>query len=132
MQQNVNVFIQILDFSPAEIFSSDTEVWDGQTLELRCAIFQNNDDHSGELHMYLCKNGAGIKMDVLTDTQETIFVLENVDKDDSGSYSCVYSKHRHQPWKVTAVGNSIFIHVKGIFRTLFEYILHILFTSMSF
>ncbi|KAL2077408.1 hypothetical protein ACEWY4_026912 [Coilia grayii] len=63
--------------------------------------------------MYLCKNGVGIKMEVLTGPKETVFKLVDVGKNDSGNYSCVYSIPRHSLDDVTGVGEkSIFIHVK--------------------
>ncbi|XP_076148783.1 uncharacterized protein LOC143132844 [Alosa pseudoharengus] len=98
------------DLHPAEIFARESKVVEGDSLELRC-IFHTK--LRGELHMYLCKNGVGIRMEILLNTQETTFKIPDVKKEDSGNYSCVYSEVKHAANTLTAVGtNSIFIQVK--------------------
>lgn len=63
--------------------------------------------------MYLCKNGVGIGISMVS-KEAVIFELPNVHKNDSGNYSCVYSKTKHSVNEVTTtVNNCVIIQVKG-------------------
>ncbi|KAL2077407.1 hypothetical protein ACEWY4_026911 [Coilia grayii] len=105
--------LKVTGFRPAEIFSRQTEVLEGDTLKLRCAVFQTNDVRRDELYVYLSKNGARIRMGILRSSKETVFKVHSIKKDDSGNYSCAYSVHRYSTDRVTVVGGkAIFIHVQ--------------------
>lgn len=60
-------------------------------------------------------------MKIITSLKETAFSFPDVKKEDSGNYSCVYSKVKHAVQTVTAVGQkSIFIQVKGNVSFVFQ------------
>ncbi|KAI4884714.1 hypothetical protein NFI96_030953 [Prochilodus magdalenae] len=90
-------------FWPANIFG-------GGTAE---AGKDDRDVSNSVIHMYLCKDGGGVMMEPLVDTDEYTFTLRKVTRD-SGSYSCVYSINKYPAKNVTASGqNSVYIHVIG-------------------
>ncbi|XP_063045915.1 uncharacterized protein LOC134439920 [Engraulis encrasicolus] len=63
--------------------------------------------------MYFCKDGLGIRMEILVGSKETTFWLADVGPNDSGNYSCVFSKPKYSLGEVTSVGQkSVFVHVK--------------------
>ncbi|XP_063045878.1 uncharacterized protein LOC134439898 [Engraulis encrasicolus] len=101
------------DFKSADIFSTAPEVLEGGVLQLRCAIFQTTDNHRRELHMYLCKDGVGNRMDIVKGEKETVFKVEGVEEN-TGNYSCVYSIPKHPLPEVNCTSEkSVFILVKG-------------------
>ncbi|KAI4876471.1 hypothetical protein NFI96_017398 [Prochilodus magdalenae] len=67
--------------------------------------------------MYLCKNGVGVKMGPLEQRDEHTFILRNVSKQDSGNYSCVYSRNKYALKKVRAPAQkSIQVQVTELYQ----------------
>lgn len=56
------------------------------------------------IYMYLFKNGEIVKMHATTD--DAIFYFTNLTVEDSGSYTCLYAKDRHNVTKTNATGHS--------------------------
>ncbi|XP_066541602.1 uncharacterized protein [Hoplias malabaricus] len=97
---------------PADIFGSTT-VKAGENITLKCSIIGKN-VASKLYHMYLCKNGAGVRIEQLQNKEDFMFVLGNVSVLDSGNYSCVYSEKKIYAKNVTASGQrSIYVQVIG-------------------
>ncbi|KAI4883586.1 hypothetical protein NFI96_033206 [Prochilodus magdalenae] len=97
---------------PAHIFGK-ASVRSGESLLLKCSIFDMN-RYCKEFHMYLCKNGIGMKIELLQNKDHYVFTLRNVSPLDSGNYSCVYSLNKYPPKNMTADGqNSIQVQVTG-------------------
>ncbi|XP_066541600.1 uncharacterized protein [Hoplias malabaricus] len=95
---------------PADIFGSTT-VKAGENITLKCSIIGKN-VASKLYHMYLCKNGAGVRIEQLQNKEDFMFVLGNVSVLDSGNYSCVYSEKKIYAKNVTASGQrSIYVQV---------------------
>ncbi|KAI4884895.1 hypothetical protein NFI96_008920 [Prochilodus magdalenae] len=103
------------DFWPAEIFGVP-RVKVGENIELKCIIFERSNS-SDKRHMYLCKNGVGVMMELLGKRDEHTFILKNVSVQDSGSYSCVYSPNKYSLNKVRASGHkTIQVQVTELFQ----------------
>ncbi|KAI4881894.1 hypothetical protein NFI96_031521 [Prochilodus magdalenae] len=67
--------------------------------------------------MYLCKNGAGVWMELLEQSDEHTFILRNVSVWDSGNYSCVYSLNKYPLNKVSTSGHkTIQVKVTELFQ----------------
>ncbi|KAI4888516.1 hypothetical protein NFI96_025440 [Prochilodus magdalenae] len=90
------------DFRPAKIFGNPL-VKVGENIELKCIIFDKSKP-SDRLHMYLCKNGVGVRMGPLEQSDEHTFILRNISEQDSGNYSCVYSPKKYTSNDVRASG----------------------------
>ncbi|KAI4899690.1 hypothetical protein NFI96_025337 [Prochilodus magdalenae] len=100
------------DFREAEIFGPP-HVKVGENIELKCIIFERSNS-SDKRHMYLCKNGVGVRMEPLGKRDEYTFILKNVAVRDSGSYSCVYSLNKYSLNNVRASGQkTIQVQVTG-------------------
>ncbi|XP_053533835.1 uncharacterized protein LOC108261657 [Ictalurus punctatus] len=101
-----------LEIFPAQIFGPSTAKV-GENLELKCLI-SNIQSSNTEIHMYLCKNGVGERLELLVNKDEHTFTLRNISLRDSGTYSCVYSFTKYLPENVTGSGmNSIHVRVTG-------------------
>ncbi|KAI4901528.1 hypothetical protein NFI96_009954 [Prochilodus magdalenae] len=85
------------DVQPADIYGIPT-VNVGGEMKLKCSTFGRHPS-SGEVIMYLCKNGVGVKMELLEQKDEHTFIFKNVSEQDSGNYSCVYSLNKYTPNK---------------------------------
>ncbi|KAI4883585.1 hypothetical protein NFI96_033205, partial [Prochilodus magdalenae] len=86
---NHSIHVQVTDdIRPAHIVGSTT-VKSGENIQLKCSISDRRGT-SNQLHMYLCKDRAGVRMEMPGKDQHT-FILKDVSVLDSGSYSCVYS-----------------------------------------
>ena len=109
------------DFHPVNIFGNTT-VKAGENIQFKCTISGKRE--FGNIYMYLCRNGAGVMMELLKDKDEHTFILRNVSLLDSGNYSCVYSLNKHPPNYVRTSGHdSIQVYVTGkvmIFFQLFQ------------
>ncbi|XP_049335958.1 uncharacterized protein LOC111193427 isoform X3 [Astyanax mexicanus] len=100
------------DFRPADIYinSSSGTVKVGESITIKCAIFQHN--HSNEeINMYLCKNGVGVEMGPIGQKGDYVFIKKNVSELDSGNYSCVYSSKKSPASNVSAPGQKT-IHLQ--------------------
>ncbi|KAL7878415.1 hypothetical protein AOLI_G00093890 [Acnodon oligacanthus] len=104
------------DFWGVEIIGKGT-VKAGDDLLLKCSNF-NKHASSGQINIYLCKDGAGVMLELLGKKDEVIFTLKNVSVQDSGNYSCVYSLNKYPPKNVSASGrNSVHVQVIGVTPT---------------
>ncbi|XP_028821044.1 uncharacterized protein LOC114772174 [Denticeps clupeoides] len=108
---SINISLQ-QGLYPAQIFARSTQR-EGENITIKCRISgSQNVTEMLPLHMYLCKNGFGIRMEMLTNLMDTTFPIKNVKIGDTGNYTCVYSKTKHIAKNVTGTGlNSIFITV---------------------
>lgn len=103
-------FLYVLDFRVARIFLKETQVFEGDNVHVKCAVFDNT--HKS-LHIYLCKNGIGVIMDA-TEQNEVLFTLRLVRREDSGNYSCVYSIKKYPPKHASSTNASlVIIQVQG-------------------
>lgn len=107
----VNImFLGVHRFKPAGIFASSTGAREGETVSLKCTVPDINSNDS--LHVYLCKNGVGQRMERLSRDNEAIFSLTNVTVQDSGKYSCVYTSYKIKYNEVNSTGiDFIFIQI---------------------
>ncbi|XP_053478586.1 immunoglobulin superfamily member 1-like [Ictalurus furcatus] len=97
---------------PAQIFGlSAAKV--GENVALKCLI-SNIQSSNTDIHMYLCKNGVGERLELLGNKDDHTFTLKNISLLDSGTYSCVYSFTKYLTKNVTGSGmNSIRVRVTG-------------------
>lgn len=81
-------------------------------MSLKCTV--HDADSTESLHVFLCKNGVGDRMEKLSRDGEAIFSLTNVTLQDSGNYSCVYSNGKLKYSEVNSTGEgSIFIQIQS-------------------
>ncbi|XP_066540398.1 immunoglobulin superfamily member 1-like [Hoplias malabaricus] len=111
-----SIYVQVTDHQqdilPADIFGITT-VKAGEDLKLKCCIFDKTMS-SNVFHVYLCKNGVGVKMEPCGKKENHTFILTNVSVQDSGNYSCVYSLKEFPLNAITASGErSIYVQVTG-------------------
>ncbi|XP_047678544.1 basement membrane-specific heparan sulfate proteoglycan core protein-like [Tachysurus fulvidraco] len=107
-----SIFVHGGDFShimPANIILRKV----GQNLDLKCSIPGLKAEFK-QIHMYLCKNGDGLRMKLLRDKNEHIFILNKVSEEDSGIYSCVYSLQKHNQDLCNTTHNQIQVHIYGL------------------
>ncbi|KAI4902971.1 hypothetical protein NFI96_028029, partial [Prochilodus magdalenae] len=95
----------------AVIQSGRTMVMKGENIELTCSISET--EKWELLHVYICKDGLGKISETVFDQNQTRFSIKDVNVEDSGVYSCVYSAEQYDISKVndTEKENSILIHV---------------------
>ncbi|XP_034143424.1 uncharacterized protein LOC117592952 [Esox lucius] len=65
------------------------------------------------VHFYLCKDGVGIQMAPITKDAESVFLLKEVKKKQSGKYSCVYSICKHPISQVKSTGDYLVLRING-------------------
>ncbi|KAI4883584.1 hypothetical protein NFI96_033204, partial [Prochilodus magdalenae] len=106
---NRKLCIETGDIQAAEIFG-DTAVKAGEDIHLRCSITERKPPRA-LIHMYLCKNGVGVRMELLDNQLDHVFLLSNVSVLDSGTYTCVYSLNKQSLRNVSPRGNSS-VHVQ--------------------
>ncbi|KAM9546278.1 uncharacterized protein ACWYII_036714 [Salvelinus alpinus] len=79
---------------PAVLFGSKSQVRKGDTIDLKCnisGIIRSWD----KVHVYIYKNGVEMAMKVLEKGEDnTIFTMKDVTREDSGNYSCVYTRDK--------------------------------------
>ncbi|XP_019908005.2 uncharacterized protein LOC109616494 isoform X2 [Esox lucius] len=98
-----------LEMYPAKP-SGPSNVTEGTTIHFKCQT--NSITISGDMvHFYLCKDGVGIQMAPMKKGAESIFLLKEVKKQDSGKYSCVYSKCKHPVSQVKSTGDYLVLWV---------------------
>ncbi|CAB1339484.1 unnamed protein product, partial [Coregonus sp. 'balchen'] len=89
------------------LFGSKSYVGKGDTLDLKCSISDIKRSWD-KVHVYICKNGVGMKMKVLEKGEDdTIFTMKDVTKEDSGNYSCVYTRDKLIPSHVFSSGKNL-------------------------
>nr|XP_014030874.1 unnamed protein product [Salmo salar] len=104
---------------PAKIFGP-SNVTEGEKVNFKCSTtgIRGPED---KLHFYLCKNGVGMKMKVLEKGEnDAIFTMKNVTREDSGNYSCVYTRDKPVPSHLKSTGeNLIVFHVDGGWKEIY-------------
>ncbi|XP_076147762.1 uncharacterized protein LOC143132250 [Alosa pseudoharengus] len=94
---------------PALISASTTSVKEGDSVTLKCSISDAKISEYPQ-NMYLCKDGVGIRMQILMQENVPSFALDNFTSMDSGKYSCVHSTKKVPPKDVHSTGkNSVVI-----------------------
>ncbi|XP_062380238.1 T-cell-interacting, activating receptor on myeloid cells protein 1-like [Sardina pilchardus] len=93
---------------PALISASRTLAKKGDSVNLKCSI---SDDKISEYpqNMYLCKDGVGIRMQMLIEENFTSFAVNNFTSMDSGEYTCVYSTTKMQPKDMNTTGKELVV-----------------------
>ncbi|XP_031671891.1 uncharacterized protein LOC109872900 isoform X1 [Oncorhynchus kisutch] len=98
---------------PAKIFGL-SNVTEGVNVNFICSItgIRGPED---KLNVYLCKNGVGIRIAKLEKGKDdAIFTMKDVTREDSGNYSCVYTRDKPVPSHLKSTGeNLIVFHVDG-------------------
>ncbi|XP_048825456.1 uncharacterized protein LOC125704153 [Brienomyrus brachyistius] len=103
------------DIHPAKIFMKQVSTVGGE-VEVICSTYGFRKDPSELVHIYLCKNGIGVRRQLENKYFETKIILKNVAKNDTGNYSCVFSVSEYEPSEVRRKGdNSVFFQVIGDF-----------------
>ncbi|XP_048825455.1 uncharacterized protein LOC125704152 isoform X2 [Brienomyrus brachyistius] len=103
------------DIHPAKIFMKQVSTVGGE-VEVICSTYGFRKDPSELVHIYLCKNGIGVRRRSENKYFETKIILKNVAKDDTGNYSCVFSVSEYELREVRRKGdNSVFFRVIGDF-----------------
>ncbi|XP_058243021.1 uncharacterized protein LOC131351595 isoform X2 [Hemibagrus wyckioides] len=103
---------QGLEIYPAKIYLGKSE----GTLEFTCSTYGLQDalQRTSKFHIYLCRNGVGIKMKL--SWQDATFCVDDTRRDNTGYYSCVYSVQKYNIDQVRQNGtNSIFVSVNDSF-----------------
>ncbi|XP_029577520.1 uncharacterized protein LOC115167329 isoform X2 [Salmo trutta] len=92
---------------PAMLFGSKAQVRKGDTIDLKCNI-------SGiirfwdKVHVYIYKNGVEMAMKVLEKGEDdAIFTMKDVTREDSGNYSCVYTRDKLLLDQVKSAGKNL-------------------------
>nr|XP_029492849.1 uncharacterized protein LOC115111109 [Oncorhynchus nerka] len=98
---------------PAKIFGP-SNVTEGVNVHFKCSItgIRGPED---KVNVYLCKNGVGIRIAKLEKGEnDAIFTMKDVTREDSGNYSCVYTRDKPVPSHLKSTGeNLIVFHVDG-------------------
>ncbi|CAB1339520.1 unnamed protein product, partial [Coregonus sp. 'balchen'] len=104
---NNSAFLQVNAVYPAKLFGSKSHVGKGDTLDLKCRISGIKRSWD-KVHVYICKNGVGMRMKVLEKGEyDTSFTMKDVTKEDSGNYSCVYTRDKLVPSHVFSSGKNL-------------------------
>ncbi|XP_064192090.1 uncharacterized protein LOC135255187 isoform X2 [Anguilla rostrata] len=99
---------------PAKIWGKDFAMV-GDEVEFVCSTY-GLEKENDILNIYLCKNGLGTQQQLQKDKSKTKFYINDVKKEDSGNYSCVYSKTEYKPSDVRGKGDtSVFLQVSAGF-----------------
>lgn len=89
----------VLDFEVANISVRKTHIFVGDNMSIICAVSETQTEKP--LYMYLCKNGAGVSMKIAQAKEEVNFTFNQVRREDSGNYSCVYSTKECHPGNIS-------------------------------
>ncbi|CAB1339519.1 unnamed protein product, partial [Coregonus sp. 'balchen'] len=93
---------------PAKL-DGPSNVTEGGTVDLKC-ITTGIPRSWDKVHVYLCKNGVGIRIATLEKGEDdTIFTMKDVTREDSGNYSCVYSRDKLVPSQLTSTGENLVV-----------------------
>ncbi|KAI1889522.1 hypothetical protein AGOR_G00163740 [Albula goreensis] len=102
------------DISPAKILGKHSSTV-GDEVVFICSTFGFNKDNT-PVHVYLCKNGVGIQRKYQSERTDITFIINSVKREDSGNYTCVFSKAECKPSNVTGKGdNSVTLQVSAGF-----------------
>ncbi|CAB1339485.1 unnamed protein product, partial [Coregonus sp. 'balchen'] len=104
---------------PAKIFGP-SNVAEGVKVYFKCSTTGIR-GHQDNVNVYLCKNGVGIRIAALDNSEDvTIFTMKDVTKEDSGNYSCVYSRDKLLPRQLTSTGeNLVVFKVDGEWKEIY-------------
>ncbi|KAI4883581.1 hypothetical protein NFI96_009974 [Prochilodus magdalenae] len=85
----------------------------GEDIELTCST--SEPENSKLLYLYICKDGLGKISGTVYNQTQTPFSIKDVNVEDSGVYSCVYSAGQYDISEVTDTEreNSVLIQVYG-------------------
>lgn len=89
---------------PARIYGSSSSVKVGEKFNLRCSTFGLKRPEE-EVFVYLCKNGVGIER-MATESYDSIFPMTCATKEDTGNYSCLFSRTKHHPSEIVGEDES--------------------------
>ncbi|XP_064778481.1 uncharacterized protein LOC135504112 [Oncorhynchus masou masou] len=93
---------------PAKIFGPSS-VTEGVNIHFKCSTTGIR-GHEDKLHFYLCKNGVGIRIALPEkDKDDAIFDMKNVTREDSGNYSCVYTRDKLVPSHLESTGENLVV-----------------------
>ncbi|XP_057204267.1 uncharacterized protein LOC130562943 isoform X2 [Triplophysa rosa] len=108
------VFVKLLlqtqgqNIHHAKIYSVNREVAEGGSLQVTCSTFGYT---TKSVYLYLCHNGKAIEIKK-SNQADVAFIINSIEKDNSGNYSCVFSEERLLTTQVTGYGeNHVFIQV---------------------
>nr|XP_046205452.1 uncharacterized protein LOC124035783 isoform X2 [Oncorhynchus gorbuscha] len=93
---------------PAKIFGPSS-VTEGVNIHFKCSTtgIRGPED---KFNFYLCKNGVGIKITLLEKGEDdAIFEMKNVTREDSGNYSCVYTRYKLVPSHLRSIGDNLVV-----------------------
>ncbi|XP_020344688.1 uncharacterized protein LOC109895431 [Oncorhynchus kisutch] len=93
---------------PAKIFGPSS-VTEGVNIHFKCSTtgIRGPED---KLNFYLCKNGVGIRIVLLEKGEDdAIFDMKNVTREDSGNYSCVYTRDKLVPSHLRSTGDNLVV-----------------------
>ncbi|CAB1420916.1 unnamed protein product [Pleuronectes platessa] len=94
------------DIYPARVLSQQKNISENSDLYVTCSTFGNKKVSS--IYVYLCKNGLGIsRVTQKQDQHDSTFVVDSVGLEDSGNYSCVFSKTDYPFSEVAMIGHNI-------------------------
>ena len=93
---------------PAKIFGPSS-VTEGVNINFKCSTtgIRGPED---KFNFYLCKNGVGIRIALLEKGEDdAIFDMKNVTREDSGNYSCVYTRDKLVPSHLRSTGDNLVV-----------------------
>lgn len=94
----------------AKIYSLNKEVAEGGSIQVTCSTF----GYTKSFFIYLCHNGKAIEMKKQPNQGDVTFRINNIEKNNSGNYSCVFSEEYLKTTQVMGYGaNNVFINVTG-------------------
>lgn len=95
----------------AKIYSVNREVAEGGSLQVTCSTFGYT---AKSVYLYLCHNGKAIEMKKQSNKEDIAFIINSIEKDNIGNYSCVFSEKHMTTTQVMGYGeNYVFINVTG-------------------
>lgn len=99
--------MNIADIFPAKILVPQKIVTENSDFSVTCSTFGFKKQPE-VVYVYLCKDGLGIQSLIQKqDVTDTTFTLSQVAIQNSGNYSCVYSKNQYSPSEVTKRGDNV-------------------------
>lgn len=91
--------------------SGSSTVKAGENIQLTCSITEKCKPRD-QLHVYLCKNAAGVTTEELGNKSTHTFIVKNISSWDYGYYSCVYSLKKY-PLDDVCTGGQQSLQVTG-------------------